>query len=73
MSMTLTHPKKDETERIKYFHYNCLHCHWNTLPIDFKGKDLNNLLIKFNNYKGKYKRSPQDIQYEKLMEIYKYN
>lgn len=43
------------------------------MHIDFKGESLNNLLIKFNYYKGKFLRSPQQIMYEKLLEIYKYN
>ena len=73
MSMTMTHPKKDDPNKTKFFHYNCLHCQWNTLHIDFKGENLNSLLIKFNYYKGKYLRSPQQIMYEKLLEIYKYN
>ena len=69
----MTHPKKDDPSKTKYYHYNCLHCQWNTMHIDFKGESLNNLLIKFNYYKGKFLRSPQQIMYEKLLEIYKYN
>ena len=73
MSMTMTQPARDDPNRLRYFHYNCLHCQWNTLHIDFKGDNLNSLLIKFNYYKGRYLRSPQQIMYEKLLEIYKYN
>jgi hypothetical protein len=69
----MTAPKKDDPNKTKYFHYNCFHCQWNTLSIDFKGENLNSLLIKFNYYKGKYLRSPQQVIYEKLLEIYKYN
>jgi hypothetical protein len=58
MSMTMTNPKKGDAETSKFFYYNCLHCHWNTLGIDFKGDNLNGLLMKFNYYKGKYQRSP---------------
>ena len=35
------------------------------MHIDFKGESLNNLLIKFNYYKGKFLRSPQQIMYER--------
>lgn len=73
LSLTMTQPKKDDPAKTKYYHYNCQHCQWNTLRIDFKGENLNNLLIKFNYYKGKFLRSPQQIMYEKLIEIYKYN
>ena len=67
----MTTAKKED--KSKYFHYNCHHCHWNTLRIDFKGDNLNSLLMKFNYYKGKYMRSPQQIMYERLLEIFKYN
>ena len=43
------------------------------MHIDFKGANLNSILIQFNYYKGKYLRSPQQAMYEKLLEIYKYN
>lgn len=57
MSMQMTQPKGGSNGQ-KFFHYSCNHCHWSTLNIDFKGENLNNLLIKFNFYKGKYNRSP---------------
>jgi len=43
------------------------------MHIDFKGENLHFLLMKFNYYKGQYNRSPQQIMYDKLLEIYKYN
>lgn len=73
MSMQLSNPKKTDEDNNKYYHYHCLYCHWNSIGIDFKGDNLNNLLIKFNYYKGKYQRSPQSMMFEKLMELYKYN
>ena len=73
MSMTMSQAKRDDPDKTKYFHYNCLHCSWNTLTLDFKGDNLNNLLIKLNYYKGKYLRSPQQVLFDKLLEIYKYN
>lgn len=66
-------PKKDNLERAKNYYYHCLYCHWNTLSIDIFGDSLNNLLLKFNYYKGRYQRSPQAMMFEKLMELYKYN
>ena len=73
MQMTMTQASRDDPNRQRFFHYNCNHCQWNTLHIDFKGDNLNSLLIKFNYYKGRYLQSPQQILYEKLLEIYKYN
>jgi hypothetical protein len=71
--MSMTNPKKTEAESTKQFYYNCQHCHWNTLAIEFKGDNLNSLLMKFNYYKGKYQRSPQHLMFDKLVELYKYN
>lgn len=73
MSMMMTQPKRDDPNKTKFFYYNCSHCQWNTLAINFKGENLNSLLIKFNYYKGQYLVSPQQIMYQKLLEIYQYN
>ena len=74
MNIIANQPKKDDPSKDhKHYHFNCSHCRWNSLHIDFQGETLNQLLMKFNFYKGKYQRSPQQLQFEKLFEIYKYN
>lgn len=74
MNIIANQPRRDDPGNDqKHYHFNCGHCRWNSLHIDFKGETLNQLLMKFNFYKGKYQRSPQQLQFEKLFEIYKFN
>lgn len=43
------------------------------MEVNLKAKSVNALLQKFTFYKGKYKLSPQQDMFAKLLDLYKFN
>lgn len=53
--------------------YGCMNCQFNTIPHGIVKKDSNDLVIMVLRYKGKYLKIPQQIVFDRLLELYRFN
>ncbi len=59
--------------KTKHFHYSCLHCQFNTIPLGIISEETHELLMKILLYKGKYAKVPQQMVYDRIIELYRFN
>lgn len=55
------------------FYFLCNFCHWDTAVIGYSGQNLQKFLQRLNYYKGLYLKPPQQLVYDKLLELYRLN
>lgn len=53
--------------------YSCMNCQFNTIPQEIATKDASDLMYKVLPYKGKYQKIPQQIVFDRLLELYRFN
>ena len=59
--------------REKFYYYVCNFCKWDTVSVNLKAKSVHELLLKYTLYKGKYKISPQQDMFNRILDVLRFN
>lgn len=59
--------------KTRYNIFSCQYCQYNTIKMDLKYEDTIELQMKLLKYKGKYEKIPQQLVYDRVLELYKFN
>ena len=62
----------NQRKKMMYYQY-CVFCKWDANQFNYQAKDINNLLAKVQLYKGLYLKSPQQLTFARLLQVFKFN